>query len=270
VRAQGHILLAHLELALGRMSAAWSELRAAGELSSAEAPLVDAWLSALPFVPQSRAELDAARSRLARWDPGAASESTQPSAFYSGHKGVHRILKSYLLGLLDARRGDLAGALVRAAELDSAGRTSQGSPLALELAQGLRAQVASAKGRPDSALAELEALRIEGWYELTFVSPFYGGALQRFTRAELLRAGGRGEEALGWYRGLGENTVQELVFLGPATLAQARIQRALARPREAARLYDAFLSLWQGSDPALKPMLDEAMAERAALSEPAP
>jgi hypothetical protein len=180
---------------------------------------------------------------------------------------VHRILKTYLLGLLDTRLGDSARATVRAAELDSAGRTADGPPLARELAQGLRAQSALANGRSDSALAALEALRIEGWYELTFVSPFYSGAMERFTRAELLREKGRGEEALGWHRGLGQNTTQELVFLGPATLAQARIQRSLGRPREAARLYHEFLALWRECDPELKPMLDQAAAERASLSE---
>ena len=267
VRAQGHVLLAHLELARGRRSAAWSELGAAGKLSSSERPLVDAWFRALPFVTQSREELDAARSRLARWDAGEiATRSARASAFYSGHNGVHQILKNHLLGLLDTRLGDTARVTVRAAELDSAGRTADGPPLALELAQGLRAQIALAKGRSDSALADLGALRIEGWYELAFVSPFYSGAMERFTRAELLRDKGRGEEALGWYRGLGENTTQELVFLGPATLAEARIQRALGRPREAARLYDEFLALWRESDPELKPMLDQA-AERASLPE---
>jgi tetratricopeptide (TPR) repeat protein len=268
VRAQGHVLLAHLELARGRRSAAWNELRAAGQLSSAERPMVDAWFRALPFVPQSREELEAARSRLVKWDAGeAVTRSTQPSAFYSAHNDVHRVLKSYLLGLLDTRLGDTARAMVLAAELDSAGRTTDGPPLARELAQGLRAQIALAEGRSDSALADLEALRIEGWYELTFVSPFYSGAMERFTRAELLREKGRGEKALGWYRGLGQNTTQELVFLGPTTLAQARIQRALGRSREAARLYDEFLALWRESDPELKPMLDQAAAERASLSE---
>jgi serine/threonine-protein kinase len=268
VRAQGHVLLAHLELARGRRSAAWDELGAAGQLSSPERPLVDAWFRTLGFITQSREELEAARSRLARWDAGeAVTRSTQPSAFYSAHNDVHRVLKTYLLGLLDTRLGDTARATVRAAELDSAGRTVDGPPLALELAQGLRAQIALANGRSDSALADLGALRIEGWYELTFVSPFYSGAMERFTRAELLRENGRGEEALGWYRGLGQNTTQELVFLGPATLAQARIQRALGRPREAARLYDEFLALWRESDPELKPMLDQAAAERASLSE---
>ncbi len=266
VRAQGHILLAHLELARGRVKAAWRELDAAGQLGSSERPMVDAWFRALPFVPQSRAQLDSARSHLAGWDAReVVTRSTQASGFYSAHNGVHEVLKTYLLGLLDARLGDTARAKVRAASLDSAGRAADGPPLGLELAQGLNAQIALAKDRPDSALSELAALRIEGWYELTFVSPFYAGALERFSRAELLRAAGRREEALGWYRGLGENTAHELVFLGPATLAEARILAALGQSQEAARHYDAFLDLWRESDPGLRPLLDQAMEERAAV-----
>ena len=153
---------------------AWRELGAADELGSPEAPLVDAWFRVLPFVPQSREQLDAARSRLTRWDAGAVTLSTQASAFYSGHNGVHRILKTYLLGLLDARRGDTAGAAARVMELDSVGHDSAG-PLALELAQGLEAGITLAKGRPDSALAGLDALHIEGWYELTFLSQSCSG-----------------------------------------------------------------------------------------------
>jgi tetratricopeptide (TPR) repeat protein len=266
VRAQGHILLAHLALAGGRVRTAWRELGAAGELDSAERPLVEAWFRALPFIPQSRTDLEATRSSLAHWNAAAATRSTQPSSFYSAHNGVRPIVKTYLLGLLGARLGDTARARLRLVELDSTGRGAGGPPLALELSQGLRARIAVARSEPDSALADLEALRIDGWYELTFVSPFYSGAMERFTRAELLWMQGRGAEALGWYRGLGENTVQELVFLGPATLAQARIERERGRPREAAALYDALLALWRGSDPEVRALPDQAMAERAALS----
>ena len=242
VRAQGHVLLAHLELARGRRDAAWNELAAAGRLGSAERPLAEAWFRAIALVPPHRQELEATRSRLVQSDDGEAfTRSPQPSAFYSAHNGVHRIVRTYLLGLLDTRLGDTAGATVRAAELDSAGRTADRPPLARELAQGLRAQIALVSDRPDNALAELEALRIEGWYELTFVSPFYSGATERFTLADLLREKGRGEEALGWYRGVGDNSTQELVFLGPAILAQARIQRALGRPHESAVHTTSFL-----------------------------
>ena len=38
VRAQGHVLLAHLELAQGRRSAAWNELAAAGQAEQFRAP----------------------------------------------------------------------------------------------------------------------------------------------------------------------------------------------------------------------------------------
>jgi serine/threonine-protein kinase len=266
VRAQGHIFLAHLALASGRVRAAWREVEAAGELKSAECPLVDAWFRALPFIAQSRRELETTSFSLAHWNANAAAiRDTQPSSFYRAHDGIRPIVKSYLLGLLGARLGDTTRAKVRVLELDSAGRVDGGPPLALELAQGLRAQIAVAAGQPDTALTDLGSLRIDGWYELTFVSPFYSGAMERFTRAELLRARGRGEEALAWYRGLGENTVQELVFLGPATLAQARIARDLGRPQEAAALYDAFVALWRQSDPEVRPLLDQAIAERAVL-----
>jgi tRNA A-37 threonylcarbamoyl transferase component Bud32/tetratricopeptide (TPR) repeat protein len=268
VQAQGHILLAHLELARGRRKAAWGELEAAGKLSRSESPLVDAWFRALPFVRQSREELRAARSQLEQWNAGeSAARSALASAFYSGHNGVHQVLKTYLLGLLDSRLGD-GRARARAAELDSVGHSAEGPPLALELAQGLRAQIALAEGLSDTALTDLEALRIEGWYELTFVSPFYSGSMERFSHAELLRQKGRGEEAIEWYRGLGQNTTQELVFLGPATLAEARIERELGHRREAATLYEDFIALWQESDPEFQPTLDQAAAERAALTEP--
>ncbi len=264
VRAQGYVLLGYLALAGGRLTDARAHLRSATQLRSPESPIVDAWFSALPFVPATRPELDAAHARLARWDArDTTNESTRPSAFFSGHNGVRPLLKTYVLGLLDARRADLAAATARAAELDTAGNAPGAPPLASELAQGLRAQVDLAEGHPDSALAALEALRIEGWYELTFVSPFYGGALERFTRAALLQARGQDEEALKWYAGLGENSAPELVFLGPALLAQARIQRALGHPQEAAARYDAFLKLWKDSDPVFLPMLDSARAERS-------
>jgi serine/threonine-protein kinase len=266
VRAQGHVLLAYLALAGGRLSAARSELRAATALKSAESPLIDAWVSALPFVPMTITELAAARTRLAKWDAtDNTSESTNPSAFFSGHNGVRPVLKTYLLGLLDTRRGDRAGAVARLAELEALGGAQDGPPVALELAQGLRAQLDLANGQPDSALAALEALRVEGWYELTFVSPFYGGALERFTRARLLQAAGRSTDALSWYASLSQNSTPELVFLGPATLAEARLQAALDHRAEAARLYGAFLDLWRGSDPVFTPMLDSARTERAAL-----
>ncbi len=122
VRAQGHVYLAYLALAQGRLGQARAELAAASALGGSEAPLVDAWFSALPFVPATRAELDAARARLARWDATDTTlQSTQPSAFFSGHNGVRPILKLYVLGLLDVRRGAGADAMAAVEQLQRMG-----------------------------------------------------------------------------------------------------------------------------------------------------
>ena len=236
-------------------------------MSSSERPLADAWFRALPFVPESREELQAARSRLVQWDGGeAATRSTQPSAFYSGHNGVHRVLKTYLLGRLDTRLGDTDRAAVRAAELDSAGRTADGPPLALELAQGLQAGIALANGRSDSALADLEALRIEGWYELTFVSPFYSGAMERFTRrscsgskaAARKRSDGTVASARTRRRSWSSSDRRCWPKHGSSGHSAGRAKRPDCMTR--------FVALWRECDPDSRSLLDQAIAERTALS----
>lgn len=79
----------------------------------------------------------------------------------------------------------------------------------------------------------LESFDPAGWYERTFVSPFFAGANERFLRAALLRRAGRGEEALAGYAGLTENSTREPVFLGPSLLRRAGILEALGRRGEA-------------------------------------
>lgn len=108
------------------------------------------------------------------------------------------------------------------------------------------------RGAPDEALALLSGLRIEGWYELTFVSPFFASSLERFTLAELLVEAGRDAEALGWYQGLRENNVPELVFLGPALLREAAIHRRAGRAADTDRLRARFDDLWSEADPELR------------------
>jgi len=87
---------------------------------------------------------------------------------------------------------------------------------------------------------------------LTFVSPYYAGALERFTLAGLLLASGHADEALSWYQGLRENTVAELAFLGPALLREAAIHRRAGRVPQADRLEARFDALWASADPQLR------------------
>jgi hypothetical protein len=98
----------------------------------------------------------------------------------------------------------------------------------------------------------LSNLDIEGWYELTFVSPYYDGALERFTLAELLLESGRPEEALGWYQGLLENSTADLVFIGPTLLREAAIHGRAGRDEQAREFTTRFEALWASADRELR------------------
>jgi tetratricopeptide (TPR) repeat protein len=130
--------------------------------------------------------------------------------------------------------------------------------LARELAEGLRAHADAGNDRDSVALERLESFQPAGWYERTFVSPYYAGAAERFLRAELLRDAGRNEEALGWYAGLTENSTRELVFLGPSLLRRAEILERLGRGTEAVPLLERFLRVWAGADTVFSPLVTEA------------
>jgi hypothetical protein len=165
---------------------------------------------------------------------------------------VHSVVSGYLRGLAAARLGDESAVAEAAAALEAHGGTAGARALARQLATGVRAQELLRSGQPEQALNLLSDLRVEGWYELTFVSPYYSAALERFTLAELLFQQGREEEALGWYQGLRENNVAELVFLGPALLREATIHRRAGSESIAQQLEVRFNQLWASSDPELR------------------
>lgn len=248
VRGAGHVQRAFLALAQGRYGDGIAELDAAERAGDPDVEAVRAWFAALPFVPADIASRASALRRLAAWRGAPTAASPLPSSFFSAHNGVHPILRTYLLGLLALRSGDALPARSAIATLEATRGLANAESLARQLATGLRAFSSLAAGDEAAARAELEALRIEGWYELTFVSPFFAGALERFTLAELLLRAGRADEALGWYRGLAENTVGELVFLGPCLVRIASIQRAAGRIVEADQAQSAFDALWRNAD----------------------
>ncbi|MCI0436632.1 MAG: hypothetical protein L0271_23790 [Gemmatimonadetes bacterium] len=252
VRGAGHVQLAYLALTRGRYGDAIAQLDAAERFGDPDVEAVRAWFAALPFLPAAEASPAAARQRLLAWSGAASAGSPLPSSFFSAHNGVQPILRTYLLGLLSLRSGDQPSARSAGAALEATRGLANAESLARQLATGGSALSSEAAGDDAAALAQLTALRIEGWYELTFVSPFFAGALERFTLTELLYRAGRAEEALGWYEGLAENTVGELVFLGPGLLRIESIHRAAGRIAEADGARRRFETLWQDADPALR------------------
>ncbi|MGI8818237.1 MAG: hypothetical protein ACR2HW_03775 [Gemmatimonadales bacterium] len=130
------------------------------------------------------------------------------------HNEFHPAIRAYLLGLLNLRAGDLAGAAEQVVALSELEDSSGG--LVPSLGVELRAALARAEGRAAVGLTMLERSRSEHWFQLTVASPFFSLASQRYLRAELLRETHRPEEAAGWYSTIAQRTPYELIYAGPA------------------------------------------------------
>lgn len=252
IRGAGYVQLAHLALAQGRHTEALAHLAQAEGLGDPDAQEARIWLTLLPFIESTEAVLRNASAELVTRASGPVTESPRSSSFFSAQNGVHSVVSGYLRGLAAARLGDESAVAEAAAALEAHGGTAGARVLARQLATGVRAQELLRSGQPEQALNLLSDLRVEGWYELTFVSPYYSAALERFTLAELLFQQGREEEALGWYQGLRENNVAELVFLGPVLLREATIHRRAGSESIAQQLEVRFNQLWASSDPELR------------------
>jgi DNA-binding SARP family transcriptional activator/TolB-like protein len=265
-RALGHVQLAELELARGRWRAGQPHFAAAAQLAPALALEHRALLSALPFAQRPRAEIEALRDTLLAW-----TDSPPPSAWPVGavYDGRHPHLRQYLIGVLSVRLGDSAAADRSARALDEM-RTrgdAQSREFARGLAESVRAHAAAARGQHRQALAGFERGRLsvsEGLLE----SPFGSQTLERFARAEALRALGRDAEAIPWYASLAESLLHQVVYRAPAHLRLAEIHEKLGQPRRAARHYRAFLELWNQSDPEFRPQVEQARSRLDRLRAP--
>ena len=219
LRALCHIQLAHLALARGQRDSAREELAHAERLDRAWGLETRGLLATLSFAPAAEDELRQLRDELTAWDAAA----TPPSSFliFAMHNDLHPTIREYLLGLVAARLGDMAGAARHSAVL--ARLTQEPGGLADCLTAELEATVARAAGKTGEALAILERSRPRLWFQLTVASPFFSLASRRFLQAELLREAGRFAEAAGWYDSIAQRSPYELVY---AAAARERSRKA--------------------------------------------
>ena len=257
VRAAGFRMLAVTALARGQWGGAHRYLDQSAVLDSTAALEYRAVLAALPFVPVPRGELEATRAALEGW---RVADTVGAPSHTAAHVGLHGIIRLHRLGLVSARLGDVGAALRHAAELERATGSPDQRAYARTLARSVRAHAAIAAGRPAEALQQLEAAR---WEQAAPV--FESEALDRFTRAELLRRVGRADEALGWYEAMAQRAAYELVYLAPAELAQAELYTTRGDRARAVQHYERFIALWKDCDPLLRPAVDEARQRLAAI-----
>ncbi|HYA51737.1 MAG TPA: tetratricopeptide repeat protein, partial [Streptosporangiaceae bacterium] len=257
----GHMILAYLDVARGHWKAAQPELQAAAALDPNRALEFGGLLALTPYFPAIPARLSDSLGRLAQQLDLPPDAPTASGGYFTSHNGLHRQLRTYLLGLLQARRGDVA-ALRAAAELES--MRGPGTVMA-DLAEGIRAELALRQERSAEALRAVERMKFVLSYEPRIFSPFLSVGRERFLRAAVLEQAGRLDEALSWYDSFGENSVFDAIYIGPAHLHHARILERLGRPREAADHYARFTELWQNADPEFQPMVREARERLADL-----
>ncbi len=240
-----------------------SKWRSSGPSDHAAALEHGALFALLPFVPTSRDELERLRARLRDWNAAAVQPTAAATGYYAIHNGAHAHLRLYLLGAVDARLGDDAASLTAARDLERLPGVPFATTIARDLAHGVRAQVAWRHGRTGEAFIELNQARMGAGYEPGVASPFFSESLERFLRAEAFEASGRRQEALQTYDSFDLYSIYDLIYLGPARLARARILDQLGRQEEAVAEYAGFVDLWRNCDPELQPLVHEA---RLALS----
>jgi Tfp pilus assembly protein PilF len=212
--ALGNIVLAHLELALGKADQAVDRLRQAADHDPAWSIEVRGLVAALPFAAVSPEERDRVTEELDRWDPSVVRPAVAVPLVF--HDGLHHHLRQYLLGLLAARRRELPAVRLAADSLSELPVPAGAEVLAEQLARTLDAEALRLEGRPDQALAALERIKTDVWFQYAVGSPFYAGTYQRFLRADLLAGVGRQDEAVRWWETMAQRSPYELVFAAEA------------------------------------------------------
>jgi tetratricopeptide (TPR) repeat protein len=262
MRVLARTSLAKLELTSGRWRAARAELDSAARLDSGAALEHRLYYALTYFLKLPRTELVALRDSLQRWNPATA---TRPAdGLPAMHRSVHRYLKLYLLGMLNARLDEGDAALRNASELERADSSSPEGAFAFDQARVVRAEVAWTLGRAEQALATLEEAGFwtaHSGLDLSGDLPFFGRFHERFARAELLYKVGRTDEALRWYRALS----YDLLYQAPSHYRLAQIYQARGDKRAAIQHYTRFVEAWRNCDPMLRPKLQQAELELARL-----
>ncbi len=244
-RAYGNKLLGVANLTLGRLAAADRELERSSAASEA-AEEYRALAATVPFLPVPRERLEHLATTVAEWPhtvlDGQPFSPNEPHTHLPGH------LRAYVLGLLEARLGRPERTLELAAELEVLGEIPHVKGLHLDLASGLRAEVARLSGDSEQVLAELAVRHGRYNYQLATTSPLFSQVRERWLKAEALYDLGRFEEADAWYQSLAELNLFDLVYLARARLRQAEIAEHLGRFEAAAELRNFAANLWRDAD----------------------
>jgi serine/threonine-protein kinase len=219
-RALARLMLAHLLLAQGKAEAAGVELDGAVKDAPAWGLPVRAMLTAMPWWSWKAAFADRARSELEAYDAEEAPDAPEPLSI---HNGLHRHIRAFVLGLLDARDGNDAAMMQRSEELAELEVPPSAQGVVTRMVRLLQALLAHRRGDSAKALAALGTGEPGEWYQFAVGSPVFAGCHERILRAQWLAQDGRVEEAAGWLAAIGERSPWELPFVVPAQAALSKL-----------------------------------------------
>ncbi|HKV73512.1 MAG TPA: BTAD domain-containing putative transcriptional regulator, partial [Gemmatimonadales bacterium] len=210
----------------------------------------EALLAAEPLLPLPAVRIAGIRDSIAARRPYTALRP--PSLKFEAELGG--VMQTYLVGLLSLRLGDSAAAKRSLAELLQI-REMPLSAAANQLAHGLRAEMARARGDSRAVLAELDGFYF-GMFNGGFRGAAHWGVHERFLKAEALHALGREEEALPWYQSF--RGAYDVPFLPLAHYRLAEIHHKLGEGERVAFHVARLRSMWRDADPEFKPLVEQA------------
>jgi tetratricopeptide (TPR) repeat protein len=256
----GHSMRAYSLVSRGHLREALAEVDSVATYDAFSARQLEAWLYLVPAIPADRSVLERLLSEIVALDPTTVIPSGNPSFFYNVLEQRHEIIQLYLAGALSARLGDAEAARAYAERLEAAERPPEGGSVTFDLAAGLRSMAARAEGHPERALAALDEIRMDIFYQMAMASPYDGLVLERFERGTLLQDLGRYDEAVGWFENLGSVGAAEVAMEPGAALHLAQVYESMGEPALAAEQYGRFVEMWRDADSELQPIVEEARA----------
>ena len=218
----------------------------------------------------SESELRAVRDTLQQWDPSAVPPCADADAtgFLCTHQEDYPLLKEFFLGIVSGRLGDGEAALKHASVVENWDIPTDDPYLPADLAHGIRALVDHLDGREEDALAQLDSLSNERNMLRVRASNVYDMVQQHFLRAEVLKEMGRYEEAVQWYTAAAD-AAAPLVPASHVRIGEIHEQRG--ETDQAVERYSAFIDMWAGADPEMRPLVDDVRNRIAVLvGEPTP
>jgi tetratricopeptide (TPR) repeat protein len=215
-----------------------------------------ALLALAPALDGDLGPLRAYRDRLARADWTAVPPSVNRASWFSALDGIHPYVRWFLLGMAAALSGDEPAARVFADSLARVRPPVGTGSLVPDFAETVRAAAAWRGGRLGDALAALDRLRFQVWYQVAT-----GGMSQGFSRflyARVLEDAGRTREALDWYETFANAGPEDAAYIAPAHVRRARLLASLGDVEGARAQYEAFLAMWAEADPEMEPIVTAA------------